>query len=373
MSDLGIRTTVSSEGHRKKRPRRLRGCFAGLIAFAIVVALGAVVYVKGVDAIRGWISGPADYQGNGHGSVIVRVRPGDTASDIAATLVKAHVVESEQAFTDAARDNARSRTIEVGYYRMRLQMSGSAALALMLQPSSRVDTTLTIPEGMRADEIVASIAAHTAISKAKLQAALADPKALGLPSYANGDVEGYLYPATYTITPGTTAIGLLRSMVARFNQEAAQIHLAQGAKALHMTPGQIVNVASLVQAEASRPQDMPKVARVVDNRLKAPMMLQFDSTLHYAVDSRGVVATSKKLRELKTPYNTYIHYGLPPTPIDSPGEASLEAALHPTPGSWLYFVTVNLATGETKFATTFAQQEANEQLYHEYCEHSSRC
>ncbi|MDX6307425.1 MAG: hypothetical protein QOI06_471 [Nocardioidaceae bacterium] len=371
MSDLGI-GTLRDRGH-KVRPRRVRGCLAVLVALAILVGIGVFAYVKGVSAIKGWLSGPADYHGQGHGSVIVQVKSGDTSSVIGATLLQAGVVKSVSAFTDAAKSDSRSLSIQVGYYRMRLQMSGANALKLMLDPSSLVSKQLTIPEGLRAQEILSTIAAHTPFSAAQVKAAFNDTKALGLPSYANGDAEGYLYPATYPVTPASKPLALLTAMTKRFKQEANMLKLTLGASALHTSPTDIVIIASLVQAEARRPQDMPKVARVIYNRLKAQMPLQFDSTLHYAIDSRGVIQTSRALRNLKTPYNSYTRLGLPPTAIDSPGEVALKAALHPAQGSWRYFVTVNLRTGDTRFASTFKQQLENEQLYHRYCQTSSAC
>lgn len=340
-----------------------------------MVGLGAFVYVKGVDAIKHWISSSsvADYHGQGHGSVIVQVKSGDTASDIGDQLASQHVVKSAAAFTDAARGDDRSRLIQVGYYRMRLQMSGQAALDLMLSPTSRVDSSVTIPEGYRASQILATIAAHSKLTTAALAQAYKNTAALGLPSYANGHAEGYLFPATYSVTPGTTAPSILHDMTSKFAQEANAVGLVKGAAALHMSPGAIVIVASLIQAEASRAQDMPKVARVIYNRLKDGMMLQFDSTLHYALNSTGHVTTTQQQRASNSKYNTYKFYGLPPTAIDSPGELALKAALHPATGSWLYFVTVNLRTGLTLFATTFAQHEQDNQQYYQYCQTSTAC
>jgi UPF0755 protein len=140
-----------------------------------------------------------------------------------------------------------------------------------------------------------------------------------------------------------------------------------------VSPNDIVTIASLIQAEASRPQDMPKVASVIYNRLDIDMPLQFDSTLHYAVDSRGEVTTSDDLRNLDSPYNTYKHTGLPPTAIDSPGRDAIDAALHPAETDYLYFVTVNLATGETLFASTLAEHDQNVQKYYDYCATSDAC
>lgn len=370
MSELGL-GSVGGRGTRGRR--RMGGCLAALVALAIIVAVGFVGYHKGVDLIKGWISGPADYAGQGHGSVVVEVASGDTSSDIGSTLVKADVVKSVDAFTNAAKKDDRSLSIQVGYYRMRHQMSGADALALMLKPGTRISTSITIPEGMRAKEIAKLIVSKTSFTAQEVNAAMNNTSALGLPSYAKGEVEGYLYPATYPVTPATTPLSLLKAMVERFTQEAASVHLVAGANAVSMTPTQVVEIASLVQAEASRPQDFPKVARVIYNRLHVDMPLQLDSTLHYAVDSRGVVQANQALRDLDTPYNTYKLAGLPPTAIDSPGEVALKAALHPANGPWIYFVTVNFDTGETLFATTLAQQDANEHKLGLYCQTSSLC
>jgi UPF0755 protein len=344
-----------------------------LVALAIIVGLGALVYVKGVDVIKRWVDSTttADYTGSGHGAVVIQVKEGETATDIGATLEKAGVVKSAAAFADAA--SGKEAKLQVGYYRMHRQMSGESAVQLMLSPRSRVSTGITVPEGLRAKEILALIVAHSKFTPAEVNHAFADTKALGLPSYAKGDAEGYLYPATYQLNPGTSPASLLKEMTARFAQEAETVKLSQGAAALHMSPTDVVIVASLVQAEASRPEDMPKVARVIYNRLKINMALQLDSTLHYAVDSRGVVEADQALRDLKTPYNSYTHTGLPPTPIDSPGALALQAALHPTPGPWRYFVTVDLTTGKTLFATTFAEHEHNRAILLQYCATHPSC
>jgi UPF0755 protein len=343
------------------------------VALAIVVGIGAVTYVKGVDAIKSWLHSTSapDYSGQGHGNVVVQVKSGQTASDIGATLEKAGVVKSAQAFADAAKGNEGS--LQVGYYRMHRQMSGAAALQLMLDPSARISTGVTIPEGLRAKEILAAIVAHTRFTASQMNKAFADTLALGLPSYAKNDAEGYLYPATYPVTPTTTPAGLLSDMTTRFAQEAADLKLTEGAAAVHMSPTDVVIVASLVQAEARRPQDMPKVARVIYNRLQIGMALQLDSTLHYAVESRGVVQTSNSLRDLNTPYNSYKFPGLPPTAIDSPGALALKAALHPAEGTWRYFVTVNLTTGKTLFATTYQDHLKNVALLDEYCKSHPSC
>ena len=129
---------------------------------------------------------------------------------------------------------------------------------------------------------------------------------------------------------------------------------------MNLTPAEAIIVASLVQAEGGRVADYPKIARVIYNRLDANMQLQLDSTVMYALHRYGILATNQQL-QVNSPYNTYQHTGLPPGPIDSPGDAAIQAALHPAKGTWLYFVTVNPKTGVTEFtssSTTFVQLRA---------------
>jgi peptidoglycan lytic transglycosylase G len=373
VSDLGV-GGLRATGHRH-RPKRGRGCLAALIAVALIAGIGVFAYVKGVDAIKGALSGPEDFSGDGHKpAVTVKVAKGDTATDIGGTLYDAGVVKSVEAFTDAASADERSLSIQVGSYQLLSEMSARSALKVLVNPDSLIkNPTFTIPEGMRAKEILASIADQTDLTAKEVDSAYADTKALGLPDYAGGDPEGFLYPSTYDIGPDVTAPELLAAMVKQFNAAATDADLEGGAKSLGLSPYEIVTVASLLQAEASRPEDMPKVAAVIYNRLDAGMALQFDSTLHYAVESRGQVVAGQDLRDIDSPYNTYKLTGLTPTPIDSPGADAIEAALHPTDANYLYFVTVNLKTGETRFAESYREHLKNVALYNTYCETSDEC
>ncbi|MGA9346613.1 MAG: endolytic transglycosylase MltG [Nocardioidaceae bacterium] len=370
--DLGV-GGLRASGHRAKS-RRGRGCVPVLIAVVVIAVLAGFAYVKGVDFIKNQLSGPADYSGSGvDPAVKIEVKDGDTATDIGTTLYDKGVVKSVGAFTDAASADERSLTIQVGTYLLKSKMSAKSALAILVDPASIVKTpSVTIPEGLRAEEILAAIAKQTSLTPKALKAAYDDTAALGLPDYAKGDPEGYLFPSTYDVKKNTTAAELLHEMVAKFVSEADALGLEQKAAAVGQSPTDIVTIASLVQAE-SPPDDMAKVASVVYNRLDAGMPLQFDSTLHYAVDSRGEVLAGSDLRNLDSPYNTYKLTGLTPTPIDSPGEAALKAALEPAQTDYLYFVTVNLATGETKFASTLDEHNRNVAEYRKYCETSDEC
>ncbi|MBO0887019.1 MAG: endolytic transglycosylase MltG [Acidimicrobiales bacterium] len=170
-------------------------------------------------------------------------------------------------------------------------------------------------------------------------------------------LEGLLFPATYRVTAHESDRQILEAMVARFDLAAREVGLSSAPSTVHVSPYQAVTVASLVEREALLAGDRGKVATVVYNRLAQGMKLQVDATIIYAL-GRPVSSVSAKDKEIDSPYNTYKVAGLPPTPIASPGVASLEAALHPTPGPWLYYVVVS-HNGAEAFSATYAGQLQN--------------
>jgi len=295
-----------------------------------------------------------DYVGDGTGLVQVEVAPGDTSSDIAKALVAAGVVKSTTAFIDAAQSDPRSRDIQPGTYQLKLKMSAQSALALLVDPTSLVGGRLTIPEGTKLSKLKQIIESKSQIKAADLDRVLANPAALGLPAYAKGKAEGFLFPATYNVTSSTTATSLLTQMVARYKQVSSGIGLEAGAAKLGLSPYQVVTIASLVEAEVKRPQDYSQVAEVIINRLHRGMKLELDSTVNYALGTTKPLLSQSDLK-VESAYNTYLHTGLPPGPIDSPGQAALQAALNPATGNLIYFVTVDPDTGETLFTNSLKQ------------------
>jgi uncharacterized YceG family protein len=300
-----------------------------------------------------------DYTGQGTGEIQIRVQDGDTLSDIARTLVKADVVASIGPFVDAAETNAASVGIQPGVYGMRQQMSGQAALDLLLDPASRLLSRVTLAEGLSVQRSLTRIAEETGRPVEEFQAAAADPVALGLPAYANGQLEGFLFPATYDVEPDDTPADVLRAMVARTQQAFTDLGIPEE---LRLT---VLTKASLVQAEAGSVEDMGKVARVLENRLADGMPLQLDTTVNYA-NSKGGLTTTAQDRANPSPYNTYVHPGLPPGAINNPGEDALRAVLNPTPGDWRFFVVVDPDTGDTRFAVTGAEHEQNVLLFQQW-------
>ncbi|MDQ1710937.1 MAG: hypothetical protein QOE45_387 [Frankiaceae bacterium] len=335
-------------------PGAPRGRFGVLVVLVVLaVVLGGALL--GGRALWAAFGGPApDYSGTGEGSVTVQVTKGASAAGIGDTLETAGVVKSARAFRNAAKKDERALGIQPGYYRLRTRMKAKLALDLLLDPASRLRSRVTIPEGTSLDRTLQLIARNVSdVPLASLREAAANPAALGLPAYAGGRVEGFLFPATYDIEPGTSAVDVLRTLIQEFEVRAARLQLEERAAALHITPYQALVVASLVEGETGNASDRGKVARVVYNRLGRPMRLQFDSTVKYAYALRGETKTRLLYKDLDiaSPFNTYRNSGLPPAPINSPGEAALEAALSPTPGPWLYFVVID-KQGRSAFATT---------------------
>jgi UPF0755 protein len=203
---------------------------------------------------------------------------------------------------------------------------------------------------------------------AEYTAALKNPDSLGLPAQANGNPEGYLFPATYDFDKDATAAQQLQTMVSKSLDQLST---------LGVTPDQaqrVLTIASIVEAEARATPDRPKVARVILNRLAKGMPLQLDTTVSFIAQRRGKVGTTDAQRASKSPYNTYLVKGLPPGPIDSPGLSAMQAVVSPTPGPWLYFVAVNPTTGETRFAVSAGAQAANVKLFLSWCsKHPGQC
>ena len=357
--DQGSRRSRRQDA-RSRGGRRSRRRFRWIAPLAALLIIVVPLAVGGIYAYSFYMSKyhPADYSGDGTGSVVVQVTSGDTPTSLGPKLVKLGVVASSRAFVLAAEHSPDSSGLEPGFYGMHQHMQATLAYALLANPKNMVQIPVTIPEGWRLSQIVAWLGAKSGISASKYQAALRHPASLGLPGFANGKPEGYLFPATYDIQPHETALGVLKGMVRRFDQEATAVNLTAAARQVHLSPAQVITMASLVQAEGGRLSDYPKIARVIYNRLALKMPLQLDSTVLYGLNTFGIIASDQQLNS-PSPYNTYRHAGLPPGPIDSPGNAAIQAVLHPAPASdnWVYFVTVNPKTGETLFTSSQAQFE----------------
>jgi UPF0755 protein len=375
---------ATAPGRRRKvtTASRARGCLPSLIVIAIVLGLVYVSATKGVDFVQQMFADPEDYAGPGSGQVTFEVVSGDTIAEMGRNLKEEDVVASVEAFTDVASANACATNIQAGFYELKKKMKAADALSIMCDPKQLISNAVVIREGLRVVDIIDVLVESTDFKRERFEKALQDPAALGLPRYAelnaDGHPEGYLFPATYAFGPDETPESMLKAMVDRWKQAANEADLEAKAAELGYTPHQLMTIASLVEAEG-RGDDMPKVARVIYNRLENPGTagtigrLQIDATVAYALgEDLGVALTAEQLA-VDSPYNTRINEGLPPGPIDSPGDAAIEAATHPANGDWYYYVTVNLRTGETKFAETPEEFDQYKAEYLEYCETSDAC
>ncbi|GAA3746088.1 endolytic transglycosylase MltG [Salinactinospora qingdaonensis] len=348
----GRRSTASRKSRRAVRKRR-RNRGAGIVAVLVLLLIVGGGGTAGFTVLRTYVF-PPDYDGEGEGSVKIVVEEGFTGTQIGQALKDEGVVASVRAFTNAIRGE-NSADFEPGTYELRLRMSAEAAVDMLLDPASRMGEQITIREGLRASEIMEQLAEESGVPLEEFEAAYEDPAALGLPDYAEQGAEGYLFPDTYAFDASADATQILTRMVDRYKQVAEEIELGKRAEQQGYTVNEIMAMAAIIQAESGSVADMPKVARVIYNRLDEGMMLQMDSTCFYALGEYGIALNDEQQQRCEasdSEYKTYFRQGLPVGPIVSPGKSAIEAALQPADGDWLYFVTTDPENGVTKFAET---------------------
>lgn len=340
----------------KKAGRRNRGA-------CLVVAL---VLLGGMGGAGWWgygfyqdHFGPApDYTGAGTGSVTVEVKPGAGGSVIAASLFKVDVVKSADAFVEACQKNAKCGTIQPGFYTMRHQMSGAEAVKFMVESAG--GNVLDLPQGMKAVDVYAMVDKKLKVpagTTAKI--AKDEVNNLGLPAYAQGNVEGFLFPTRYPLSEGMKPADLLKQMVANANQQFTDLDLEGSAKKLGLKSGyEALIEASILQAEGNNSEDFGKMARAISNRLTTNVTqhkLGLDTTLQYQLGRKEL--TNKEIHDGSLKYNTYVNPGLPPGPISNPGSDAIRAVLNPPPGDWVFWLAIS--PQETKFAATGAEHAKN--------------
>jgi peptidoglycan lytic transglycosylase G len=364
-------------GRRRRPPRRGRRLLVLVVLVALVGGGAYAAFSVLGPAVAGLFSGTSDeemdYPGPGQGEVMVVVQSGDTGEDIATTLRDSDVTKTRTAYLEAAAaDPEAAARIQPGTYAMRQQMTGADAFAVLIDPANRLADRVTVREGLWKDEVFAALSGATGVPVAEYEAAAKDTEAIGLPAQADGNVEGWLFPASYEFDDSTPAVDQLEQMVSLTKKTLEDADVAEEDWQRTLV------IASIVEGEVSGDADRGKVARVVLNRLEPGPpsygLLQMDSTVHYAEQQRGKAGTTDEQRASDSPYNTYKQPGLPPGPIGNPGAASIEAAANPEPGDWYFFVTVNPDTGETKFATTLEEHNRNVQEFQAWCsENADQC
>ncbi|RUR00726.1 endolytic transglycosylase MltG [Labedella endophytica] len=352
----GRRATSRDDGYppREKRSRRgLVGTIITLLVVAGLVASGVYVwntFEPQIRSVMGWEE-PNDFTGTGSGEVLVTIADGETGTDIARTLASSGVTKTVDAFYDLLLAEG-DVVFQPGVYRLAEEMSARSALDALQDPANKIERTAVIREGLTGATIIEELSAATDIPVADFEAAVADPTAYGVPASAVS-MEGWLFPATYTFDPGLTAEQVVQTLVDRTvsSLDSAGVPVEDRER--------VLTIASIIQREARQSDDFYKVSRVIQNRLDVGMRLEMDSTAQYGVDeASGSVWSSAEALDSVNAWNTYQRDGLPVGPIASPGDIAIDAAMNPADGSWIFFVTVNLNTGETVFTNTIAEHEA---------------
>ena len=355
-----------SRSERRRQRRRKAERRKNIISFLVMIAAlglligGAWIFIKPLLSGMGNAE-PNDFPGPGSGSTEVVISEGDSGSSIGSTLEEAGVVKTVEAFTDAWKANPSATSIQAGTYALPEQMKAVDAVAALLDSSYRVDLRITIPEGWTVSQVYERIASNLDISIEEVEEA-GESVGESLPEDAEGNLEGWLAPSTYTVAPGQGPKDVLTQMVERTKNTLKDLEVDEKEQQ------ELLIKASIVEKEVPE-QYRPQVARVIENRLEGcsgDKTLGMDTTLVYAFGKQYSEIPEKERDE--SPFNTRKNPGLPPTPIGSPSRNAIEAALDPAKGNWCYFVTVDLETEETLFTDDIDEHNKNQERYREYLE-----
>jgi UPF0755 protein len=335
----------------RRSARRGKRLFVTITVFVLSLGLiGGGVVALNYEALRAQYLRltTLDFQGPGVGEVVVRIEAGEDGLAVTQKLLDAGVIRDFDSFYRLLIE--QNAVFYPGSFMLKLQMSNSSALGVLSNPTNAMTYKVTIPEGKRAFEIFEELSKVSGIAVSEFEAAAAKLPSLGIPKKAP-TIEGYLFPATYSFDKEATADDIIKAMVLRMQKELESFGVAE--KDWH----QVLTLASIIEREAKLDEDFYKVSRVFANRLAIDMRLETDPTINYSYSGKDMSELSRE-EQLEHGYNTYLVKGLPPGPIASPGSRAIEATLNPVEGDWLFFVTINLESGETKFSRTLAEHES---------------
>jgi UPF0755 protein len=307
------------------------------------------------------------FYGSGHGRVTVTVPPHASTGQVADILDRAGVISCtfpSCSFLFELRAKLDGAKILPGTYHLQQGMSFSAALSALTTPppAAKVTEVTIIPGRTRVElsRLLHSQGVKGSYLADSRRSPLLRPASYGAPT-GTSSLEGFLYPDTYQLRVPVSIPALVADQLRDFKKHFATVNLTS-ARRRHLSAYDVLIVASMVEAEAATEHDRPLIASVIYNRLRLGMPLQIDATVRYAVGNYTSPITVSQLHSA-SPWNTYVHKGLPPTPIDSPALASMQAAAHPASTNFLYFVVKPCGNGEHAFASTYKQFLQEEQRY----------
>lgn len=351
-TDAEDEAPLSRRQLRKSQEQRRNRRIIRIVAIVVIVAMVIGLFAFGYTRLKSWRDAreraqqalTADYPGPGTGKVEFTVESGEGPAEIGEKLVKADVVKSQAAFTSAVAAN--NSTLYPGTYELKKHMA-CADVITILSDQSKATGFLQVKAGERVSQVIANAAQLSGISVDDFNAVINGGGAGILPEEAGGKFEGWFEPGTYNVKNRGSASDIIKEMVDKRIEKLDSLGAPTGADRQKM-----LIMASIAESEVNSDEYYGKVVRVILNRLAQNMPLGMDSTVAYGLGTTADKLTDTMLADASNPYNTRVNAGLPPTPISNPGESAIKAAMNPPEGDWLYFVTVNLTTGETKFATT---------------------
>jgi UPF0755 protein len=282
------------------------------------------------------------------------IQRGATFDEVATQLAEGGVIGNTLTFRILARVRDEDAAVRAGEYRFGPRVTQSDVLHALVTGGAQVATWVTIPEGFTAEQIAERLQGNGLGSSAALRQDFMRERLL-VDGARTKSLEGFLFPSTYLMPLGAAPEQIAAVLTGQFLKELPR-DAASRARALHVSVPQAVTVASLVEREAKSQADRPQIAAVIYNRLRLGMPLQVDATIEYALPQHKSALSFADLR-IDSPYNSYVHAGLPPTPIANPGLASLKAAFHPAKSENLYYVYCG--NGRHVFAKTLAEHQAN--------------
>lgn len=362
--DPGIRDPETGKVDGKELRHRLKGWLAVLVSVAVLAGGLWFVGSKGWSAWNDFRERDDYASAAGLADVEVTIPKGANMATVGKILQEAGVVKDADTFRKVATGRPDDvKKVVAGRFTLRTEVSSDAALDMLLDPTRLIRNLLRLPEGQRLSAQLEVMAKASKLSVDDFKAALAKPQDLGLPAWAKDRPEGFFFPDTYELGETPAALGVMKMTVANFTKITNDMDFENAAKASPAKdPYTAVIVASILDREVFRDEDRPKVARVIYNRLEKKMKLELDSTVAYANNLTNTIWTSNANRNVDSPYNTYLDKNagkLPPGPISAPSRKALEAAVAPADGSWLFFVPIDLETGETEFNDTLDQHNAS--------------
>jgi UPF0755 protein len=328
-------------------------------ALITLVALGLIAAAAGGVMLYQRTNEP--FKGYSGAEQFVTIEPGSGSRAIGERLINAGVIRDDAMFRLALWRSGRARSLQAGEFRFDRAMTPIEVIDKIARGDVH-NRRITFPEGLTIREMARIYEQQKFGSSAAFIAAAADVREIRDIDPAATDLEGYLFPETYSVPRDTTAAKLVSLMVGRFRQLFTS-EMQQAAQTLELTPRQVVTLASLVEKETAQPAERPIVAAVYLNRLKIGMGMQADPTVIYALQRAGRYDGNLRRDDLSfdSPYNTYRYAGLPPGPIASPGLASLQASVAPAKVDYLYFVSRN--DGSHVFARTLVEHNENVRQY----------